>query len=245
MIQGVKALSGFTVRATDGVIGKVRDVYFDDRYWVIRYAVVELTPEFKGKVVLLAPVVLKTPRWAGSVLPVSLTSEQVRKSPEIDTDKPVSRQQGTELSEYFGWPTVMGPGSPPLDERVDMPERLVGMAAAFPERAKGDPHLRSANEVTSYRLQATDGEAGKVKDILISDAKWVIRYLLADAGQWIFPKPVLISPEWVDRISWDEKKVHLDLDRKGVQESPPHESLSTPFRSWREYLRKNLAQRGL
>lgn len=219
MLQGVKSLMGFTVRATDGAIGKVRDVYFDDRYWVVRYVVVEADPELKRTSMLLAPVALKTPRWQEGVLPVSLTSEQARKSPVIDIGKPVSRQQETELSEYFGWP-------------------VMNLGVAPSERVREDPNLHSSNDIIGYALLATDGAAGKVKDIVINDTKWIIRYLLADAGSWVVPKMVLISPEWVDRIGWEDKKVYLDLDRRGVEESPPQESLSAPFRSWWEKLRK-------
>ena len=238
MLEGVKALVGFTVLATDGVIGKVRDVYFDDRYWIIRYAVVEMNPDMNRRSVLLAPVALKTPRWDEGVLPVSLSGEQVRKSPDIDANKPVSRQQETELSEYFGWPAMTGPATPSLDERVDLPQPVDGSGMTHPERTRGDPHLRSLNEVIGYRLQATDGDAGKVKDILINDTKWVIRYLVADAGRWILPKLVLISPEWVDQISWEEKRVRVDLDRRGVRGSPRPENEPVPFRAWVGHMRK-------
>ena len=238
MLQGVRALVGFAVHATDGAIGTVKDVYFDDHLWIIRYVVVETGPALKRRSVLLAPVALKPPQWQGHTLLVSLTREQVRKSPDINTDKPVSRQQETELSEYFGWPPLTGPSSPSINERVDLPEPVAEAGRVPAEKSKGDPNLRSANEVVGYHVQATDAQAGKVKDIIINDTKWVIRYLLIDAGHWIIPKLVLISPEWVDRISWEEKRVLLDLDRRGVRGSPPPESLSAPFRKWMEFFHR-------
>ena len=98
--------------------------------------------------------------------------------------------------------------------------------------------LQGVKKVIGYHVQATDGRAGKVRDIIINDTKWVIRYLIVDAGHWIIPKLVLISPEWVDRISCEEKRVLLGLDRRGVRGSPTPESLSAPFRKWMEFFHR-------
>ncbi len=40
MLHSVNALRGFHVRAADGDIGEVREAYFDDERWVVRYLVV-------------------------------------------------------------------------------------------------------------------------------------------------------------------------------------------------------------
>jgi hypothetical protein len=35
MLRSVKSLEGFSIGATDGIIGKVDDFYFDDEAWVV------------------------------------------------------------------------------------------------------------------------------------------------------------------------------------------------------------------
>ena len=41
MLRNLKEMEHLTVAATDGIVGRVRDFYFDDHSWVIRYLVVE------------------------------------------------------------------------------------------------------------------------------------------------------------------------------------------------------------
>ena len=42
------------------------------------------------------------------LLPVSITKDQVKNSPDIDTQKPVSRQHETEHLGYYGYPFYWG-----------------------------------------------------------------------------------------------------------------------------------------
>ena len=83
-----------------------------------------------------------------------------------------------------------------------------------------DSHLRSTQAVTGYHIQAADGEIGHVEDFIIDDETWAIRYLVIDTRNWWPGKKVLISPQWIDRISWDESKVFVNLSREAVKKSP-------------------------
>ena len=40
MLRSMKDMEHYTLGATDGIIGRVRDFYFDDESWVIRCLVV-------------------------------------------------------------------------------------------------------------------------------------------------------------------------------------------------------------
>jgi len=62
--------------------------------WVIRYFVVGTGEWLKSRRVLISPLAIDHPTWSGKVIPVSITREQVKNSPDIDidTEKPVSRQ---------------------------------------------------------------------------------------------------------------------------------------------------------
>ena len=85
MLRNVKDLRGYAIRATDGVIGKVDDFYFDDENWAIRYLVVDTGSWLSGRKVLISPIALGHAGWMGRQLPVALTRAQVERSPDIDT----------------------------------------------------------------------------------------------------------------------------------------------------------------
>jgi hypothetical protein len=111
----VDHLVGYTILATDGRLGGVAEFYFDDAAWVIRYLVVDTGGWHAARKVLISPAALARPDHASRTFPVTLTREQVRHSPGIDTDKPVSRQHEAALRRYYtcpptGWvlPTPQG-----------------------------------------------------------------------------------------------------------------------------------------
>ena len=50
-----------------------------------------------------------------------------------------------------------------------------------------------------------------------------------ETRNWLPGKRVLLSPQWISRISWDESKVFVDLPRETIKGSPeyPEEFLLT------------------
>jgi hypothetical protein len=210
MFRSVKSLYGYTIQARDDDIGKVHEFYFDDELWTIRYLVVDTGGWLLGRHVLLSTVAAGQPKWEKQTFPVVLTKEQVEHSPPISTDKPVSRQMEESLHSYYHWvPYWSGAG--------------IAVTAAAAEREKReprDPHLRSTRQVTGYHLHATDGEIGHVEDFIVEDETWVIRYMVVNTRNWLPGRSVLVSPTWVDRISWAGRLVYLDLDRETIRNSP-------------------------
>src|SRR5690242_9263843 len=104
MLHTVKKLDGCRVLATDGAIGRVKEVYFDDEQWVVRYLVVDTRGWLSGRSVLISPYAVKFIAWDSEAIAVNLTRDQVQHSPDIDTDKPVSRQREAEYHRYYGYP---------------------------------------------------------------------------------------------------------------------------------------------
>jgi hypothetical protein len=92
-----------------------------------------------------------------------------------------------------------------------------------------NPHLRSTSGVSGHHIQASDGEIGHVMDFIIDDETWAIRYLIVDTHNWWPGKRVLVSPQWIERVSWSERKVFVDLPRETIRQSPEYteESLLT------------------
>jgi hypothetical protein len=236
MLASYKDMRGFEIAALDAAIGEVEDLYFDDQAWTTRYLVIDTGRWLTGRQVLIAPRSVRLVDWPARRVQVDLTAQQIRSSPDIDTHKPVSRQQESALVKYYGWPAYWYPGgflempaAPPL---VAEPQQPTEPTRQEPH----DPHLRSTNDVRGYHLHATDGEIGHTDDFIIDDGTWVLRYLVAATRNWLPGKHVLVSPQWVDRIDWAERLVYVDMERQEIQGAPDHEPHSPVTRDDEESL---------
>ncbi len=221
MLLKANALKGFTLNSLDGEIGEVSEFYFDDKHWVIRYLVADTGGWLAGRLVLISPYALDGAIKDSDSIAIHLTKKQIRESPSLDSDKPVSRQFELDYSGYYGWPMYWGGpmmwGAYPY--LVRDPNQW--KTANEPEKS-WDPHLRSTDAVTGHHIQATDGEIGHVVDFLIDDETWAIRYLIVDTRNWWPGKKVLVSPQWIERVSWSELKVHVNLTREAIKAAPEY-----------------------
>ena len=104
MFHDLETLTGSSVIATDGEMGSVRNFLFDGQSWTIRHLVVDVGSWLSRRAVVLAITAVEKPDWAKKTFHVHLTKEQVRNSPDVDAEKPVSWQQEIAMSEYYGWP---------------------------------------------------------------------------------------------------------------------------------------------
>jgi uncharacterized protein YrrD len=228
MLSKAKTLKGYKLDSLDGEIGRVKEFYFDDRHWTIRYLVADTGNWLPGRQVLISPYALNSVIKNEKRLSVDLTKNQIENSPSLDSHKPVSRQFEDDYYGYYGWPTYWRGSS----VWGDFPyiERNRNKWGEFTTGAKElDRHLRSTHEVTGYHLQALDGEIGHVADFIIDDETWAIRYLIINTGNWWPGRQVLVSPHWIERVSWSESKVFFNLSRDTIKESPEYteESLIT------------------
>jgi hypothetical protein len=221
MLRSEKELRGYTIRAIDGGIGKVHELYFDDLAWIVRYLVVDTGNWLPGRKVLLWPGVLDQPDWETRTLPVKLSKEQVECSPGIGTDEPVSRQMETDLHTYYGWAPYWQRGVPGFGLGSAAAAQMIArLAEEEEEELESDPHLRSSREVIGYRIRARDGEIGHVEDFIVDDEAWNVRYLVIDTRNWLPGRKVMLVPTWTEQVSWVERKVYVDLGRETVKNSP-------------------------
>lgn len=242
MLRRFSDLRRCVIGATDGELGKVADIYFDDSAWAVRYLVVDTGRWLPGRQVLIAPAAVGEVDPAGHVLHVGLTQDQVRQSPDLDTALPVSRQHEAQLSDYYGWPAYWGMGAGAWGiEGATIP---VGRAMAAQleaetqtaEPVKGDPHLRSAREVAGYHLQATDGAIGHVHDFLIQEWEWMVRYLVVDTKHFWSGRTVLVPPHAVTGVAWSEARVSLELTRDQIANAPDYDPHAAVQRDYEERL---------
>jgi uncharacterized protein YrrD len=243
MFYNLKTLHNYKLKSQDGEIGKAKDFYFDDLHWAIRYLVAETGTWLNDKQVLISPYALKTVTLEEKIISVDLTKAQIEDSPSLDSDKPVSQQFEGAYFEYYGWPiywsgTYMWGGYPYLNrnpnEWKDDKEH----------KETWDPHLRSTHNVSGYGIHATDGEIGHIEDFIIDDETWAIRYLIIDTRNWWSGKKVLLSPKWINRVSWRESKAFIDLPRETIKLSPEYTDGSLLSRDYENELHRHYKRQG-
>ncbi len=232
MKRSINSLLGYTIKGTNGEIGKVEEFYFDDRSSTIRYMVVKTGGWFSEKKVLISTEAFQKPDWESKTFSVNLTLEKIKNSPDIDTEKPVSRQQEDLMRGYYAWPSYFGYGmygyggfglwGYPAFRESEIENEMKPMKAN--EQVYHNPHLRSTHEVTGYHIHATDGDIGEVKDFIIDDVTWKIHFLVVETGNWFSGKEVLISPQWIKDVTWEEQKVTIYHTKVEVKNSPEYDS---------------------
>jgi len=232
MKHSVKSIIGFTLGATDGEIGKVKEFYFDDDTWVVRYLIVDTGNWLSGRVVLISTQAIVNADWDKKIFSVNLTKEQIKNSPDINTDLPVSRQEEIKLQKYYPWVQYWGGGyygggssvlaiSPgPL--AMGLPSTNLTEEETVEEQ-NANKHLRSTDKVTGYKIKATDGEIGDVEDFILDETKWKIDFLLVDTGKWLPGKKVLISPKLINEIDWENSIVSVETSVEFIKGSPEYD----------------------
>lgn len=260
MLRSVNDIQGYAVHASDGYIGGVDRFFFDDERWTIRYIVIDTGTWLPGRQVLISPISVGTADFSGQIFNVSLTKEKVERSPDIDTQKPVSRQREMEYADHFGYPYYWGAGGlwgagmypgglavptgaayagMGYPDRVGVASGYGGVASQPRETSteeQGDPHLRSTKEVIGYHIEAQDGEIGHVEDFIIDDESWAIRYMVVDTSNWWLGKKVLVAPQWIEGVDWAESKVRVDLRRGEIERAPEFDPAALVSREYEERL---------
>lgn len=227
MQRNINNMIGFTISAKDGKLGKVNEFYFDDFTWLIRYLVVETGTWLKlsERKSLIPHAALEMIDWQSEKFKVNLTMEQVRKSPDIDTEITVSRQHEIDLFNHYALPVYWGNGfyagpigMVPFNPIVDT--KTLKQDDDSSQQLDRDKHLRSTKEIMGYHIHAIDGEIGHVEDYLLDDEKWNISSLIVDTRNWLPGRKVLIMPRWIKNIDCDESIVYVNLSKESIKNSP-------------------------
>lgn len=244
MLSKATALRKYKLRGKDGEIGSVKEFYFDDRLWGIRYLVAETGNWLTGRQVLLSPYALGAINKEEENITVNLTEKQIEDSPPLASDKPVSRQHEMDLLGYYGYPAYWHGdflwGASPFLLRNDRDLREQQQK----EMQSWDPYLRSTDDVMNHHIEANDGEIGHVEDFIIDDETWAIRYMIIDTKNWWGGKKVLISPSWIDKISWEESKVYVNLTKESIKQSPEYSDELFITRDYENQLYEHYNRRG-
>jgi sporulation protein YlmC with PRC-barrel domain len=224
-LHKAKDLSYYKLSARDGEVGKFEEFYFDDKYWAIRYLVVDTgnwITDRPDRRVLISPYAVTAVDEKKKIIATDLSKKQIKDSPSWNTKQPVSRQLEETYYQYYGWPVywngphMWGPYNYPVRETHK---------AAHTENV-WEYNLRATAAMSGYHIHTNEGDIGHVVDFILDDKTWAIRYLIVDAQSWWPGKHVLISPQWIERVSWDESKVFVNLSRESIKQGPEYEKES-------------------
>jgi len=222
----MNSLLGYVLEATNGEIGEVTDFYFDDQNWIMVYLIVKTGHWLSGRKVLISSYSVQRGMGRPGRFPVNLTMEQIASSPDIDTDKPVSRQQVFELYGHYDWQNSWGSGFyaggfTAMAGRPVIDEKIVSEADKKDKRSDDDVHLRSMHTLSGYHIETTDGEGGHIRDFIIDDETWHMEYMMIELHHG--GKRVLIACRHIKEVNWETEKVLLDVTSQIVKDRPAFE----------------------
>ncbi len=237
MLKSIKEIQGYDLGAQDGKIGKCRDFLFDDRSWTVRYIVADTRKWLPGRKVLISPISIGTALEVTDTLIVLLTREQIKNSPPLDSDAPVSRQYETLFNQYHEWGNYWeGPltwGHHPYPRLLHRAQELHNKVATIEMQS----HLRSTHEVRGYSVEATDTNIGHIEDFIVDEDTWIIRYLIIDTGNWLpGSKKVVIPPAWAERVDWSDGSVSMGVTSEKIKNSPEYDPTITLDREYEKAL---------
>ncbi len=219
MLHNIQELYGDKLSAIDGEIGKVKDFYFDDNNWVVRYLIADTGNWLTGRTVLLSPHSFGNLDQLERTLNIQLTKKQIEKSPSIESHLPVNRQFERDYYAYYGYPAywdgggMWGAGGYPMI----LPTLADVQTSHKQFHHRDDKHLRSTLAVTGYDIQTADGMIGAVSGYMVDEKSWAIRDLVVETGSWYSGKEIKVPVSKVERISYEESKVFITLTKEDLQ----------------------------
>jgi len=223
MLHNLKSVTGCTLQAVDGDIGRCKDFLFVDEHWLIRWMVADTHKWLPlGRKVLVSPLSIKDPSWSEGVIPIALTRKTIETSPSINEHKPVSRSMEDKLfrhfshSSYWAGAGISGTypyANPLLDIQVE--------EANTAGEDNTDAHLRSFKEVCGYEVMSTTGYIGTIEDFIIQTDDWEIDFVIVNTKDRLADhRRVIIDTAFLGNANWQERTVTLDLSKQQIEASP-------------------------
>jgi hypothetical protein len=229
MLRKIKDLQKYILSAKDGSIGKAGNFYFDDDTWTVRYLAANGNSWLLRRHILISPIALQNVDDNAKRMLFDISLEQLRKCPQISSDKPISRGYETTLYRYYGWPSYWqgedrwGRNAYPIDR----------MMPGTPAKPSGNTGvLLNIKDIAGYRLVSETGDIGQVEDFVVDDETWALRYLVVDTRHLWPDKEVLISPQWIDRIVREEKTLSTGLASELIRNAPEYDPASVITRRY-------------
>lgn len=247
MLRKLQNLKGFTIHGKDDDLGKVEDFYFDQHRFVLRYIVVDTGSWLKNEQTLISTNAFKQVNYEQKEILVDLTSDELEEAPSLEKNRSVSKVMEEKIVKHFDWPiywtSPLTSDGPAIQAGSIIRENLFNFDDLTDEEKRAEEeeiesNLRSFNEVRGYHIQAEDKEFGHLEDLFVDEENWVIRYLLIDTRNILPGKDVLIAPEWLQNISWNQEKIFVSKTKKEIKNAPEYKEEKAGYLVHRDYEQK-------
>lgn len=215
--------------ATDGEIGQITDVYFDDDSWSVLYFVVEAGDWLAGRTLLISPQALAKTHVDAAGVQVDLTRDKIKSSPEFDPRKPISRQYEMDLYSHFHWSEYWSSGNWPggmgtvgMITTPSLPfEEAIHEYVAHEQPS--DYPIQRLQDAVGKSVKATDGEAGRLTDLIVEDRHWTILLLVVDGDNGL-PKRKFALPPWmIENAGRAQSDITVKADIRQIEQSPEYD----------------------
>lgn len=223
--------TGITTQGDPEILGRVHDIYLDDKTWAIEWFVIETGHWYSSNKILLDSKYFTQVSPDKRCFHVSVSKTEIENAPSVGEHHPISEQRKNALLyTSFGQDALLFPGyvgvmmphtliersKPPAEDDNQSDEHNT----AWSETDNADRHLRSANELLGYGVSAINGELGPLTDLVIDTEQWNIMLLALDTSKWLPDRTVVVTPESIERISWEESRLFVSMSKKTVEQSP-------------------------
>lgn len=216
MLHYTSKLKTYNIEATDGEMGKIKDLYFDDNKWQIRYAVVDTRKWLPGRKVLLSPASFVMVNEVSENVEIEYDKEKVRNSPPVREDTILTRDVEDSLVDYYGWgkywagEVLWSAEKIPLASFKDVRSEKEPIAYDNTQEEMNTLDLRSVEEAIELKVHGSDGKIGEVVDLIYDDEYWKIQYLVVRSTHFIEPKYHVYTIEDINSIDWLERGIYVN-----------------------------------
>ncbi|MBN2551549.1 MAG: PRC-barrel domain-containing protein [Spirochaetales bacterium] len=216
MNRSVKHLQAYTLVARDGELGSVEEMYFDDEKWTIRYIIANLEEVPDKEWAAVSPVSVEGVDWKNGTIMVDLSREDVAGSPELDLEEPMGREKERQLNRYYRIPVYWN-GVGLWGNHVYPGLLAEESVAAEEDGSDRETRVHGTREAFGYTIEATDGEIGRVDDLVVEERTWEIQFLVIDTGNWLSGRKVIVDTHWIDQVNWQDGRVAVSLPRNAIR----------------------------
>lgn len=214
-------LSALTLFATDGHVGSVQQLYFDDRNWAVRYLLVHTGGWLSGRTVLIAPIAVEKIDDTNVSMQINLCKEQIAQAPTIEETWPRHRHYADTYETYVRCAPYWQLGSTVWERPAFYADSLMTRSnEPLDLESSEQSHLRSSREITGYGILARDGQLGHVGDLIVDDNDWVVRYIEVNTRNWLPGKKVLVQAGRIKQIDGTKRSMMMSLTKHAIQSAP-------------------------
>ncbi|MBD3232285.1 MAG: hypothetical protein GF315_01030 [candidate division Zixibacteria bacterium] len=187
-----------SVKAIDGNIGFIRELYFDINDLILRYLLVDMENWLTDRKILITPESFRSINWDQGEITINLKRADIENSPIIRLDEPVTRAHEKQLREFYKFPFYW----------------------SSQDEVETGSYLISEEEFRMVDVQLIDGKLGKVQDVIVDDDTWKIKFIIVDADAIEVGRRTPIPSDWLDRIDHEANTVYVDLKMENVETAP-------------------------